>query len=364
MGYVEPHPAASTYERAEALIDLAAPPWDGFDTLIDVRSPAEFAEDHIPAAINLPVLSDEERALVGTIYTRESPFKARKIGAALVARNSAAHIERALMDKDGAWQPMVYCWRGGQRSGSFATILGQIGWRTQQLEGGYRSYRRAVVSMLYECDLTYKVLRLDGYTGSAKTELLHLLAARDVQVIDLEGLACHRGSALGDVDGPQPAQKAFESALAAQLLALDPARPVLIEAESARIGELRLPPALWAAMRAAPRLIIDAPVAARARYLAQRYADLAEDCAALAERLDKLRAFVGHDAVDGWLAQARAGAIEAVAEGLVRRHYDPAYARLRTADTGAVLARFETGSLDAPALSDLAGQIAAWIRAA
>jgi len=188
--------------------DLSALNEAPFDDIIDVRSPSEFAEDHIPGAINLPVLSDEERARVGTIYTQESPFLARKIGAALVARNAAAHIEGPLSGKDGAWRPLIYCWRGGQRSGSFASILAQIGWRVDTLSGGYQSYRRNVVRLLYETAITSPIVLLDGNTGTGKTDILKRLPTLGIQVIDLEGLACHRGSALGSL-GDQPSQKGF-----------------------------------------------------------------------------------------------------------------------------------------------------------
>ncbi|MEL7115197.1 MAG: rhodanese-like domain-containing protein, partial [Pseudomonadota bacterium] len=142
------------------------------DDIIDVRSPAEYAEDHLPGAISLPVLSNAERAEVGTIYTQVSPFKARKLGAALVARNAATHIEGPLADRDGGWRPLVYCWRGGQRSGAFASILSQIGWRAETIQGGYQSYRRLVVDLLHNQALPHKLVLLDGNTGTAKTELL------------------------------------------------------------------------------------------------------------------------------------------------------------------------------------------------
>jgi tRNA 2-selenouridine synthase len=204
------------------LTDTRALGQAGFDTIIDVRSPSEYAEDHVPGAVSMPVLSDAERAEVGTIYTQESPFRARKIGAALVARNAARHIEERLMGMEGGWRPLVYCWRGGQRSGSFASILGQIGWRVEVLEGGYRTWRRLVVGRLYDADLGLRLIRLDGYTGTAKTALLAEVAALGGQVIDLEGLARHRGSILGDVEGVQPAQKGFETALVQALDGLDP----------------------------------------------------------------------------------------------------------------------------------------------
>jgi tRNA 2-selenouridine synthase len=329
----------------------------GFDTIIDVRSPSEYAEDHVPGAISLPVLSDAERAEVGTIYVQDSPFRARKIGAALVARNAARHIEDSLMGHDGGWQPLVYCWRGGQRSGSFASILQQIGWRAQVLEGGYRTWRRMVVQKLYEQPLPHRIIRLDGFTGTAKTALLAEVAGQGGQVIDLEGLANHRGSILGDIDGDQPAQKGFETALVAALDALDPARPVLVEAESARIGEIRVPPMLWVAMRASPRIVIEAPVAARARFLAEAYADLAADVPALTARLNGLRALAGHETVNDWLMMLEEGRLVDLSAALVERHYDPAYARLRKDDDSPILARLQTDTLDESALRSLAARI-------
>jgi tRNA 2-selenouridine synthase len=176
----------------------------GFDDIIDVRAPLEFAEDHIPGAISLPVLDDAERAEVGTIYKQVSPFTARKVGAALVAKNASVHLQGPLAEKSGAWKPLVYCWRGGQRSGSFASILGQIGWRVDTIAGGYKAWRALVVKALYETPVASPVVVLDGNTGSAKTEVLLRLGAMGMQVIDLEGLARHRGSLFGHMPGGQP----------------------------------------------------------------------------------------------------------------------------------------------------------------
>ncbi len=230
----------------------------GFDDVIDVRAPAEYAEDHIPGAISLPVLDDEERARVGTIYKQVSPFTARKLGAALVARNAARHLETVLADRGGGWRPLVYCWRGGQRSGSFAVILAQIGWRVETIAGGYKAWRQLVVQAVYERPVPSPVVVLDGNTGSAKTEVLARLAARGVQVLDLEAMANHRGSLFGGM-GPQPSQRSFEARLALAMAGLDPARPVVVEAESSKVGDCRLPPELWKAMVAAPRVAIRAP---------------------------------------------------------------------------------------------------------
>jgi tRNA 2-selenouridine synthase len=340
-----------------ALTDTAQLGAAGFDTIIDVRSPAEYAEDHLPGAVSMPVLSDAERAEVGTIYTQESPFRARKIGAALVARNAARHIEERLMDRDGGWRPLVYCWRGGQRSGSFASILAQIGWRVEVLEGGYRSWRRLVVGRFYDADLGLRLIRLDGFTGTAKTALLGEVARLGGQVLDLEGLARHRGSILGDIDGEQPSQKGFETALAQAIDKLDPGRPVLVEAESARIGAVRLPPALWGAMKGSPRIVVDAPVAARAAYLAGEYAGLAADRSALTGRLDGLRPLAGHATVDNWLALLAEGQGTELAHALITQHYDPAYGRLRRSDRGPVLTRIELPDLGPETRAEAAGRI-------
>ncbi|TCO74195.1 tRNA 2-selenouridine(34) synthase MnmH [Rhodovulum euryhalinum] len=322
-----------------------------FDEIIDVRSPAEYAEDHIPGALSLPVLSNEERARVGTIYTRESPFKARKIGAALVARNAAHHIETALADRPKSWRPLVYCWRGGQRSGSFALILRQIGWRADTVEGGWRSYRQLVQAALYDTPWPSPVVMLDGDTGTAKTEVLGLLAAAGVQVIDLEGLANHRGSLFGAMEGGQPAQKGFETALAMARAALDPARPVVVEAESSKIGRIGLPPALWEAMKAAPRLELSAPLDARAAYLARRYRDLTEDPARLVATIEALAPQHPRERIEAWRALAAAGAFEALAAGLMADHYDLRYARQRARFDDRPLRQVRLDRLDPDALA-------------
>ena len=338
--------------------DLPALGAHGFDTMIDVRSPAEYAHDHIPGAISLPVLSDAERAQVGTVYSKVSPFAARKLGAALVARNAATHIETALAGCDGSWRPLVYCWRGGQRSASFASILTQIGWRAQTLAGGYRSFRRLVTGMLYDRALPHRLILLDGYTGTAKTALLPLLAAQGVQLVDLEGLARHRGSMLGAVPDGQPSQPGFESGLAMALARLDPVRPVLVEAESSRIGRLNLPAALWSGMCAAPRIAVTAAPQARAAYLARAYADVLADPDRLSDLLDPLRAFRGHKVVDQWQAQLRAGQGQALALALMTQHYDPAYAASRLRHGVVPTASVDAGDLGPDALARVAARIA------
>jgi tRNA 2-selenouridine synthase len=333
-----------------------------FDTVIDVRSPAEYAEDHVPGAINLPVLDNEERAKVGTLYKQVSPFDARKLGAALVFRNAAAHIEGALSHHDGAWKPLVYCWRGGQRSGSFAWLLSEIGWRSDVIKGGYKTYRRLVVDMLHRMPLPYRFVQLGGYTGTAKTEILPLLAARGVQVIDLEGLANHRGSLLGGM-GDQPSQKAFESALAGVLCRMDPARPVLVEAESSKIGDIILPPSLWEAMKIAPWIEVVAPIEARTDYLMRAYDDILSDAPALQAKLAPLKFHRGEALVSRWIGLSAAGDTRTLTRSLMADHYDLAYAKSMKAVAPTVAARIEARGLTPKHLGDVAGEICAVLQA-
>lgn len=336
-----------------SLTDLAA---HRFDDIIDVRAPAEYAEDHLPGAISLPVLDDAERARVGTIYKQVAPFSARKVGAALVAQNAARHLQGPLADKPGGWRPLVYCWRGGQRSGSFASILSQVGWRVETLAGGYKAWRALVMAALDSLPPALRIVLLDGNTGSAKTDLLALLPAHGVQVIDLESIANHRGSLFGAM-GPQPGPRGFETRLAVAIAALDPARPVVIEAESAKVGDCALPPALWRVMARAPRIVIEAPLAERAAYLARAYADVADDTARMLATLDRLRPYQPAERIAEWQALAAAGARADLARELMDHHYDPRYRKHR-ARIGVPLTTLQAHSLSAAALPGLAGQVA------
>jgi tRNA 2-selenouridine synthase len=331
-----------------------------YDAIIDVRSPAEFAEDHAPGAINLPVLDNEERAEVGTIYVQQSAFLARRIGAAKVARNIARHLETALKDRPAGFKPLVYCWRGGQRSNAMATILSQVGWRTALLAGGYKTYRRRVQTRLYDEAWPLRLVLLDGGTGSGKTAILGRLAARGVQTLDLEALAQHRGSLFGGfADAPQPSQKMFESRLLMALEALDPTRPVVVEAESSKIGEINLPPAIWGLMKDAGRVEIAAPLAERARYLVRTYGDIVADPEALEEAFRRLPTHPGRERLESWRALVAAGAYEALAEALVELHYDPAYARGRKKDVRPRLRTIALETLDDASLDAAADEVAA-----
>src|SRR5688572_24852687 len=299
-----------------------------FDALLDARSPAEYAEDHIPGAISCPVLDDEERARVGTIYKQDSPFKAKKIGAALVARNIARHIESLFEEKEKDWRPLVYCWRGGKRSGAMAHVLREIGWEARTLEGGYKAYRRWVVAQLEELPARFKFLVVHGPTGSGKSRLLAALARQGGQVLDLEELAAHRGSVLGGLPGrPQPSQKMFESRLLRELSALDAARTVFVEGESKKIGQLQVPDALIGTMRASPCVRLEASVETRVALLLDEYQHFLADRPALDAQLDCLVALHGRERIAEWKSLAASGAWKEFVSRLLLEHYDPAYKR-------------------------------------
>ena len=303
-----------------------------FDAVIDARSESEYAEDQVPGAINWPTLNDAERALIGTEYKQVSPFTARKRGAVLAARNIAAHIEREGMDKPKDWAPLVYCWRGGQRSGALATVLSAIGFRVHLIEGGYQMYRRAVIAALEELPQRFDFRVVCGTTGSGKSRLLQRLAETGAaQVLDLERLANHRGSVLGLVPGsPQPGQKQFDSRVWDALRRFDPARPVIVESESKKVGDLRVPEKLIERMRASPCIRLDLPLEGRVQLLIEDYAFFVRDTATFCARLDALRVLRGNEVVNGWQEAARAGRTREVVRELLVSHYDPVYLQSMT----------------------------------
>ncbi|HWQ37210.1 MAG TPA: tRNA 2-selenouridine(34) synthase MnmH [Burkholderiales bacterium] len=299
-----------------------------FDEIVDVRSPAEFALDHVPAAINCPVLDDAERARIGTMYVRESPFKAKKIGAALVARNIARHVEERFVERPKSWRPLIYCWRGGQRSAAMTIVLRQIGWDARRLAGGYKAYRRHVVAETERLAATLSLRVVCGPTGSGKSALLRALRAAGAQVLDLERLAEHRGSVLGDIPGqPQPSQKMFESRVWHELSRLDPQRPVFVEAESRKIGDLRVPESLLARMWTADCVLVEASSRARVALLLREYAHFTRDLDALNAKLDCLTALHGRERIARWKALAASGNWPAFLAEVLSDHYDPAYRR-------------------------------------
>ncbi len=299
-----------------------------FDEIIDVRTPAEFTVDHIPGAINAPVLSNQERILVGTTYAQESSFKATRMGAALVARNIAQHLEDTFAQRPRHWHPLIYCWRGGKRSGSMTSWFRLIGWQAQQLDGGYKIWRRHVIDQLATKPQKYRFIVLAGATGSGKTRLLQALADIGVQTLDLEALACHRGSLLGALPHQdQPSQKMFETRLLTTLQGLDPEKPVFIEAESRRIGLLSLPQALFDTMHQGRCVHVRVETTDRVNFLLQDYAHLFDQPAEFSALLQKLIGLHSRKTVDSWLDMLNAGERARLFTALVQQHYDPAYTR-------------------------------------
>lgn len=318
------HGAQAGTQKLPLTLDALA----GFDTIIDVRSPSEFALDHIPGAANYPVLSDTERIEVGTIYKQVSAFDAKKVGAAMVARNIAAHIDAAFRDKPKSWRPLIYCWRGGARSGAMAHVLRSIGWAALQLEGGYKSWRGQVIHDLATLPAQFRYNVICGRTGSGKSRLLEALANSGAQVLDLEKLAAHKGSVLGDLpDEPQPAQKFFESRIWTELSGFDPARPVYIEAESKKIGSLRVPQPLIEQMWQGQCFEVVTPALLRARLLREEYAHLIKNRDLLFHKLDCLKSLHPITQIDSWKRLAHNAKWDDFVADMLANHYDPAYER-------------------------------------
>ncbi len=301
---------------------------DAFDSILDARTPAEYLLDHIPNAINTPTLNDEERILIGTTYKQVSAFEAKKRGGAMAARNIAMHIEALFMDKPKNWKPLVYCWRGGNRSGSMVTILRAIGWQAQQLEGGHKAYRKLVVESLESLPTQHDFKVIGGATGSGKSALLSELTKQGAQVLDLETLAQHRGSVLGRfADTAQPTQKWFDSQLADTLRRFDASKPIFVEAESKKIGQIALPESLMTAIRSAPLWEVQAPIASRVTYLLQDYAEYVAHPERLKQQLSYLLPVFGHDKLNNWHERIDAGNFADITEALLLEHYDPLYQR-------------------------------------
>lgn len=304
---------------------------DTFDTVIDARSEDEYALDHLPGAVNWPTLNNAERHEIGTLYKQVNPFDAKKRGAALAARNIAAHIERELKDTPRSWKPLAYCWRGGKRSGSLSLILSEIGFRVTLLEGGYKAFRATMLE-----DIAPLAVRLDwrvvcGPTGSGKTRLLQALAAEGAQVLDLEALANHRSSVLGAIPGvPQPSQKLFDSRVWDALRHFNPERPVYVESESKKVGNVAVATPLMEALRLGRCLSLQLPDEERVALLMEDYDHFVQHADAFCERLDALTELRGRQVVEAWKAQVRAGDVPSVVRDLLLSHYDPVYRQSMT----------------------------------
>ena len=297
-----------------------------FDTIIDVRSPLEYEEDHIIGSINCPVLNDQERIIVGTIYKKESTFKAKIIGSSLTARNIAKHIEEKFINQQGSWQPLVYCWRGGQRSKAFSIILSEVGWRTCQLEGGYKKYRNEVINFLNRIGSKLKIILISGKTGSAKTKILQNIKLQGGQILDLENLANHKGSLLGKIPGlKQPSQKLFESKLYHQIKQLDLRKNVYIEAESSKIGNIHIPKTLWAKMIVSPRIEIKADIELRSSFLLNDYKYMCENPELIKPIIYGLKNRLSKKLINDWMELITKKLWLDLTKSFLENHYDPSY---------------------------------------
>ena len=299
---------------------------DQFDLVIDVRSPAEFALDHIPGAVNYPVLDNEERAKIGTLYKQESPFVAKKLGAALVSKNIAAHIENHLLDLPREWRPLIYCWRGGERSGAFTHILNRIGWKAKQLEGGYQGFRRTVIDGLDQFAKQFSFQVICGMTGSGKTRVLQEIGNLGAQILDLEALAVHRGSVLGnEPHADQPSQKGFETAIWNALRSLDPSKPIFVESESKKVGGLHVPDALMEKIRNGACIELRSSTQTRVSWLIREYHHFLSDTDNFKRKLALLTAHYGKVQIAQWNDAIDAGNFPELVEELLVKHYDPSY---------------------------------------
>lgn len=298
-----------------------------FEAIIDVRSPAEFEEDHIYGAINCPALSNEERAKVGALH-KHNPFEARKLGAAYISHNMSVYLQTTLATYKKYWKPLVYCWRGGMRSGSIVHIMQQIGWQAHQLEGGYKGYRQYILDALEKLPHKNNFIVLCGPTGSGKSRLLQVLERKGHQVLDLEGLASHRGSLLGLLPGvTQPGQRYFETCLHHQLQQFSPDRPIYIESESRRIGQLTLPAALFQRMQESPCLQVEVPLDERIRFLCEDYRCYIDSPDLLLEKMKRLAPYHAKTLITHWNTLMEEGHYEELVKGLLLEHYDPLYWR-------------------------------------
>ena len=329
-----------------------------FDTIIDVRSPLEFAEDHIVGAINCPVLSDLERQKVGTIYKKESSFKAKIIGSSLTAKNIAFHIENNFMEKKGSWQPLIYCWRGGQRSKAFSIVLSEVGWRTNQLKGGYKEYRNQVISFLDNIGPKLKITLISGKTGSAKTKILKSIENEGGQILDLEGLANHKGSLLGKIpDLIQPSQKFFESLIFNKIQNLNLKDKIYIEAESSKIGNIHIPKSIWKKMIKSPRIEISANVELRAKFLVSDYDYMCNDPTLINPIIKGLKNRLSKELFDEWTNLINKKNWFDLTKSFLENHYDPSYSSNTIKNDRKVIKKITATSLNNSDIEDIAKKI-------
>ena len=328
-----------------------------FDEVIDVRSPLEFEDDRIPGSINLPVLSNAEREMIGTIYKQKSKFEAKKLGASIVSKNISDHLKDYLYNKNRDWLPLIYCWRGGQRSYALATILDQIGWKVEVVDGGYKSFRKHIREFLNKNIVNYFLILLKGNTGTAKTRILNLIGERNGQIIDLESLASHKGSVFGSQGQKQPSQKLFETLIYDKVKNLKTGEPIFVEAESNKIGNLHIPKEFWKLMKNSPQIELSATVEHRAQFLVEEYSEITTDLDLLEKQITSLSTIAGHKVVESWLQMAKNKEFYGLVKQLMEKHYDPRYERSLLRKKKEVFAELKIEDMSQKGLSSMADRI-------
>ncbi len=370
MDSASPAPAASAAPVAPAVppvptddlgLALGLQALGAYDMVIDARSPREYGEDHLPAAINLPVVDSAQYAVVGTLH-KVDRHRAYLRGVADSLRNMADAIDQVIVGLPADARILVYCFRGGKRSRLWHDALRTIGFRVDLIPGGWKRYRAVVREQLSVLPGRLRFNVLAGATGTGKTRLLAALDRVGEQVLDLEGLANHRGSLIGALPGvEQPSQKYFDSLLLARLLSFDPARPVWIEAESKKIGAVQLPDGLYDAMHRSRTVFrLDAPMAERVRLWHEDFGHFARDPASLLERLRHLIPLIGNEEFGRWQALAEQGHLDALFERLMVAHYDPTYQRSSARNyQGLDMQQVALPALDPATLAAVAATLAA-----
>ena len=327
--------------------------------VIDARSQREYAEDHLPGAVSLPVVDDEEYAEVGTTH-RTDTHRAYLIGVSYALKNISRSIDDLVARYPKDARILVYCFRGGKRSKLWHDALLTIGYRVDRLPGGWKAYRAWVRDQLDALPGRFRYRVLCGPTGCGKTRLLSALASVGAQVLDLEELAQHRGSLIGDIPGvAQPTQKWFDSVLVERLRRFDHAQPVWVESESKKIGAIQLPSSLLDTMHRGRLYSLSAPMAQRVALWRQDYAHFERDLEAMMGRLRFLRPLVGGDEFGRWESLAAERRAPELFQRLMEAHYDPAYARSIGKNYAHIdqATRLELARLDRESLLDAARQL-------
>ena len=292
-----------------------------------MRSENEFADDHIPSSINLPVLNNKERIIIGTQY-KENSFEARKQGAALINNNISKIIKKNLFEKKD--KVLIYCWRGGLRSLSLYLVLKQIGFDVEILEDGYKSYRRHVVQFFEDEIEQFNFNQIKGVTGVGKTLFLKNLE-KSAQVLDLEGIANHKGSILGDIPKfKQPNQKMFETKLFEKLESLNRKKKIWVEAESIKIGKLNIPSKLWKKMDEGISVKLKSTVDERVKFILKDYKYFTKEPELMSNAMLVLKKIIKKDDYRVIEENLKNGDYMSFVKSLINHHYDKAYKKTRS----------------------------------